>query len=86
MYYYYYFSLTLSHKLLSLCARKSRDCMSQHIIQYTVEALSTISHGSLVCITLTVTSCVCLVSEQMFARPVQSKLLSDPASVECGFK
>lgn len=48
--------------------RKKRDGMSQHIIQYTVEALSAISHGSLVCITLTVTSGVCLVSEQMFGR------------------
>lgn len=60
--------------------------MSQHIIQYTVEALPTISHGSLVCITLTVTSCGCLVSEQMFGTQVQTKVLSDPAALDFGFK
>lgn len=58
--------------------------MSQHIIQYTVEALFTISNGSLVCIALTVTSCGCLVSEQKFGKQVQSKPLSDPAAVKCG--
>lgn len=60
--------------------------MSQHFLQYTVEALSTIPQGSVVCFTLTVTSSGRLVSEQMFGRQVQSKLFSDPAAVCCGFK
>ena len=61
-------SLAPSH-FLALCVRPcQRVSMSQHIIQYTVGALSKISHGSLVCITLTATSCGCLVAEQMFSE------------------
>ena len=76
-----------SHKLLSVCAREWEwSGMSQHFIQYTVESLSTILHGSLVCISLTVTSCGCLVSEQMFGRQVWSKLLSHSAAVDMGSK
>ena len=76
-----------SHKLLSVCAKEwERGGMTQHFIQYTVESLSTILHGSLVCISLTVTSCGCLVSEQMFGRQVWSKLLSHSAAVDRGSK
>lgn len=70
-------TISLSGYSVFVPKRKKRDGMSQHIIQYTVEALSAISHGSLVCITLTVTSGVCLVSEQMFGRQwVQAALWS----------
>lgn len=62
--------------------------MSQRIIHYTVEALSTPSHGSVVCITLTVTitgtSLSCVVSQQMFLWQVKSKLLLKPSAVYLG--
>lgn len=57
--------------------------MSPHITRYTVKALSPLYQGSVVYIALTVTSCSCLVSEQMFSRQVKSKLLSRSAAVKC---